>query len=81
MDSPAHDRGHDRPATRARVAFYGRVARDEQPPLSLQRQSHAVRAALGTMTPVVLCYADVGPTTESAPVAGPSLAAGWAMTR
>ncbi len=46
MDSPAHDRGHDRPATRARVAFYGRVARDEQPPLSLQRQSHAVRAAL-----------------------------------
>lgn len=61
MDSPAHDRGHDRPATRARVAFYGRVARDEQPPLCLQRQSHAARAALGTMTPVVLCYADVGP--------------------
>lgn len=60
MDSPAHDRSHDGPGTRARVASYGRVARDEQPLLSLQRQLHAVRAALATTTPVVRCYADVG---------------------
>lgn len=63
MNSPIHDRCHDGPLTRTRVVFYGRVARDEQPLLSLQRQVRAVRAALGTMAPIVRCYADVGPHT------------------
>jgi site-specific DNA recombinase len=63
MNSSTHDRCHDAPLTRARVVFYGRVARDEQPLLSLQRQVRTVRAVLGTMAPIVRCYADVGPHT------------------
>ncbi|MEC3974970.1 hypothetical protein [Amycolatopsis sp. H20-H5] len=63
MNSSTHHRCHDGPRTRARVVFYGRVARDEQPLLSLQRQVRAVRAALGTMAPIVRCYADAGPHT------------------
>jgi DNA invertase Pin-like site-specific DNA recombinase len=59
-----------------RVAFYGRVARDEQPLLSLQRQLHAVRAALATTTPVLRCYADVGPY-HAVGTGGRSVAGCW----
>src|SRR5947209_3125330 len=76
MDSSGHDRSHDGPGTRARVAFCGRVARDEQRLLSLQRQLRAVRAALATTTPSLRCYADVGPY-HAVGTGGRSVAGCW----
>ncbi|MGH3794481.1 MAG: recombinase family protein [Pseudonocardiaceae bacterium] len=46
---------------RLRVAFYGRVARDDQPAAAIARQLHVVLAALPTDALLVGCYADVGP--------------------
>src|SRR5436305_6114058 len=76
MNSQNHDRCHDRPLPPVRVAFYGRVARDNQPLLSLQRQVRAVRAVLATMAPIVRCYADVGPY-HGLGTGGRSVAGGW----
>jgi DNA invertase Pin-like site-specific DNA recombinase len=44
-----------------RVAFYGRVARDENPQHALQQQLRAVRAALPSEVPIVGRFVDVGP--------------------
>lgn len=59
MDSPSRDHRHDEQATRVRVAFYGRVTRDEQTLLYRRRQLRTVRAALAATPPIIRCYADV----------------------
>jgi hypothetical protein len=62
MDSVSQTGRHDgAPPAQVRVAFYGRVGRDDDPLLSLQRQLHAVQAVFAALSPVVRCYADVGP--------------------